>query len=243
MNDESQDRYFSVGPDYFIFEGKYRIVVDLVTSFLKEKKIRRLLDAGCGSGNLLMKKHKYALAYGCDISLHALRYAHQKGEKRIFCADLVSLPIRSQSFDLVFAIDAIEHIEEDIKAVAELYRIIARGGFLIATVPSFMCLWGNHDIFAGHYRRYRIYQFRQLIESTGFIVEKISYIEPEFFFPAYIIRKVKSMIMLDQPKDDFFKVPRSLNYLMTKIIELEKYWLRYFNFPFGVSILCCAKKP
>jgi ubiquinone/menaquinone biosynthesis C-methylase UbiE len=242
MRNESHDRYSSFGSDYFMFEGKYRLIIDLCNRFIKWNKIKRQIDIGCGNGNLLGKINKYAPTYGCDISYHALKYAQQKKLRRIFCADLNYLPIKSESFDLLFVIETIEHLEEEKNALNELFRITTSGGFLIATVPAFMCIWGNHDIYYGHYRRYHKSQFLTLIKSSGFIVEYISYIEPEFFLLLYLIRKVQKIFSISTI-DGLIKVPKLVNNLLIKLIELEKYWLRHFSFPFGLAIICCARKP
>jgi ubiquinone/menaquinone biosynthesis C-methylase UbiE len=243
MRNEVQDKHYSLGEDYFVFEGIYRLVEDLCYRLMKQKKTNYVIDAGCGAGNFLIKMKNFGLTFGCDSSYYALKYAQRKSLSKLLCADLTSLPIKTQGFHFVITINTLEHIEDDMKALDELFRITKAGGYLIAIVPAFMSLWGNHDIYCEHYRRYRLPQFRKLVESTGFEVEKISYFEPEFYIPVYIYRKIKKLIVGNKPKDDFFKAPRIVNYMLTELIEIEKYWLRHFNFPFGFYILCIARKP
>ena len=59
---------------------------------------------------------------------------------------------------------------------------------MIITVPAFMCLWSSEDDAAGHYRRYRLAQLCDLLESQGFTICYRSYFMGFLFLPILLIR-------------------------------------------------------
>ncbi|HYO50366.1 MAG TPA: class I SAM-dependent methyltransferase, partial [Chloroflexia bacterium] len=72
----------------------------------------QILDAGCGTGGMLDLYRSWpdAEATGADLSPEALRFSHERGHNRLVGADLTRLPFRSNSFDVVSALDVIEHV-------------------------------------------------------------------------------------------------------------------------------------
>ncbi len=75
------------------------------------------------------------------------------------------------TFDVITALDVIEHIEDDAGFVAEqLGPRLARGGTLLVTVPAHPGLFSDHDRMLGHFRRYRPQEVRELIATTFDVV-------------------------------------------------------------------------
>ncbi|MHA1106763.1 MAG: class I SAM-dependent methyltransferase [Promethearchaeota archaeon] len=72
------------------------------------------------------------------------------------CGDITRLPYRDDSFDFISALDVLEHIKDDIKAVSEINRIIKKGGIVVITVPHRTRYYTYQDKLIGHYRRYEI---------------------------------------------------------------------------------------
>src|SRR5690606_6610600 len=66
------------------------------------------------------------------------------------------------SFDTVFALNVIEHIEDDIRAVANCKSLLRRNGTLIILVPSYSFLFNRFDKELGHHRRYNIPHLKNL---------------------------------------------------------------------------------
>ena len=65
-----------------------------------------------------------------------------------------SLPCANASFDLVCALDILEHVADDDSAMAELARVAAPGASLLISVPLHPEAWTAFDDFVGHCRRY-----------------------------------------------------------------------------------------
>lgn len=93
-------------------------------------------------------------------------------------ANGLALPFADASFDRVIASEVLEHVPDDLGAMAELFRVLRPGGRLAATVPAAMpeqvCWWLNDAYHApksvgGHVRIYRQLELRTKLASIGFV--------------------------------------------------------------------------
>ena len=82
---------------------------------------------------------------------------------------------RDETFDVVAAFDVVEHCEDDALAVAELTRVLRPGGRLLLSVPAYQWAWSDHDVRAGHYRRYTRPRLVRRVERAGLTVERSTY--------------------------------------------------------------------
>lgn len=88
-----------------------------------------------------------------DISVSALSKLSQRGA-RVAQGNVTSLPLASGSFDLVCALDIIEHVDDDGAALSELSRVTRIGGTALISAPLHLACWTAFDDFVGHRRRY-----------------------------------------------------------------------------------------
>jgi SAM-dependent methyltransferase len=243
---EQQQRYYELGKNYWWLAGKYRIIHDVLRRLPARPEKARLLDLGCGPGNMLDLLAQEGSVYGSDFSADALRFCRSRQHLRVFRADFHRLPLRPASFDLVTCIDVIEHLSDDRRALAELYAAVRPGGHLVVSVPAFMALWGDHDELYGHHRRYRAGELGDKLREARFEVVKLSYFEPLFFAPLWLFRKWKKLMPRKgglAQKDDFVALPRFANTLLTELLALERFAIRHVSFPFGVTLLGVARRP
>ena len=200
------------------------------------------MDIGCGVGsNLSLLKAIGLKAMGCDRSFDNLLLAKNKFFLPFINGDLENLPIRSSSVELVIATDVLEHLEDDIAGVRELCRILRRNGHLIVTVPAFQFLWGTQDIVTGHKKRYSKRGISNVLKQNGFQIMRSSYFNFFLFFPILFARRVVHLLGLRLHSENEINFPL-LNFFLKTIFSLEPYLLKYLPFPFGVSIVCVAKK-
>ena len=200
------------------------------------------MDIGCGVGsNLSLLKAIGLKAMGCDRSFENLLLAKNKFFLPFINGDLENLPIRSSSVELVVATDVLEHLQDDIAGVRELCRILRRNGHLIVTVPAFQSLWGTQDIVTGHKKRYSKRGISNVLKQNGFQIMRSSYFNFFLFFPIFFARRVIRLLGLQLHSENEINFPL-LNFFLKTIFSLEPYLLKYFTFPFGVSIFCVAKK-
>lgn len=108
-----------------------------------------------------------------DISAPALeQLARRGGHTQV--ASISQLPYADNSFDLVCALDIVEHVEQDTQALNELCRVARPGAHILLSVPLHPSYWTAFDKIVGHYRRYRPEQLKQLLHERGLQVEKSS---------------------------------------------------------------------
>jgi SAM-dependent methyltransferase len=141
----------------------------------------RILDAGCGTGRNLVEFGGLGEAEGVDFSAEAVGFCQLRGLKRVRRAPLEELPFEAGRFDLTLAADVIEHMEDDRRALAELQRVTAQGGRLVATVPAYPWLWSRHDESLHHKRRYTAGRLRKALRAAGWEPEMATY-----FFSAVL---------------------------------------------------------
>jgi SAM-dependent methyltransferase len=89
-----------------------------------------------------------------DISVPALAALRARGGE-VVQGQVTALPFAAHSFDLVCALDIIEHVEDDGGALSELTRVVRPGGTLLLSTPLHAERWTAFDEFVGHKRRYQ----------------------------------------------------------------------------------------
>ena len=88
-----------------------------------------------------------------DISAPALAMLRERGAQ-VVLSQVTSLPFADGAFDLVCALDIIEHVDDGDGALSELSRVSKSGAALLISTPLHPSLWTSFDDFVGHKRRY-----------------------------------------------------------------------------------------
>ena len=95
-----------------------------------------VLDVGCGGGafsNALAQMKRSVIAL--DIRKDWPRKIESSSLERI-CADAHHLPLREGSVDCVLSLSLLEHLENPLKCMEELYRVLRNGGTAIIQIPN-----------------------------------------------------------------------------------------------------------
>jgi len=106
-----------------------------------------------------------------DISAPALGRLRAAGATAVLGL-VTALPFPDAAFDLVCALDIVEHVDDDDGALAELCRVAASDACLLVSVPLHASRWNAFDDFVGHRRRYEPVKFLAKLASHGFSVEQ-----------------------------------------------------------------------
>ena len=150
----------------------------------------RILDVGCGTGANLLMLSKYGDAEGVDVSEDALAFCRERGLENVKLGAAEELPYDDGTFDLVTALDVVEHLDDDLAGLREMRRVLRPGGRVLLFVPTFMFLWGLQDDVSNHRRRYRLPELRRVLEQAGFEIERTTYANITFFLPILVMRKL-----------------------------------------------------
>jgi SAM-dependent methyltransferase len=106
-----------------------------------------------------------------DISVAALSRLSARGAQ-VALAEVTSLPFPSGAFDLVCALDIIEHVEDGDGALSELSRVAAPGATLLLSTPLHQSMWTAFDDFVGHKRRYEPEQLSIILSDHQLQLER-----------------------------------------------------------------------
>jgi len=222
-----------------------RKLLESILSFVNVPMNTLTLDIGCGTGSNLRTLLSAGLfAIGLDRSMYALALLKDKKNKddlRLLAGDLNNLPIKTKSVGLIIAMDIFEHLEDDVTGIRESHRALVDGGVLLAIVPAFEFLWGIQDMVTGHKRRYSRKDITNKLRNAGFDVLDSSYLNFFLFFPILFARRIVRIFGLKIKSENQLNFPL-FNFFLKSIFSLELQALKYFSFPFGVSVFCIARK-
>jgi SAM-dependent methyltransferase len=151
------------------------------------------------------------------------------------------LPYPDESFDITTALDVVEHLDDDTAGLTEMHRVTKQGGHALIFVPAFMWLWGVQDDISNHRIRYTKKQIVERLGQAGFSVERATYANFTFFAPILGGRTLMRLTGIKPESENNVNIS-ALNGLFGKILSAERFWLRNFDFPFGVSIVIIARK-
>ena len=247
MDPRLYSQLHEIESNHWWFAGRRRVLLSVLDRLAVQADT--ILDVGCGAGtnlDLLGERYAHGAIHGIDIEIEPLRYCRSGRAISVSQADLARLPFHEGAFDLVCALDSLEHVADDAAALSGLHRVCRPGGTLLATVPAFGFLWGNVDRAGHHHRRYTRPELADKIARAGFSIRFARYFNYLLFPPIAAIRLLARLF--PQPHDaadsrvhtDFDVVKGGpLNTLLTHVFGLEASLLA-LRAPFGVSILCVA---
>lgn len=134
---------------------------------------------------------KIALDLSPAKSYHDINYVR---------GDALNKPLKSNNFDIIFTLDVIEHVSDEIKFMNELFRVCKKNGYIIITTPhsdlkifpSFLTDWIHRKW--GHYRKkgYNKSELETLLSSISYKYEIIEFkcINVWFFMKLYLLLRV-----------------------------------------------------
>ena len=203
----------------------------------------RVLDIGTSTGTNLrmLRELGYRHVMGLDSSQDAIRFCEEKGLGPVQRGDVCAMPFEDESFDLVLATDIVEHVDDDIRAVQEIARVLAPGGTVLITVPAFESLWGLQDKVAQHKRRYTQKVLAKTIAGATLQMTRCYYFNYLLFAPIWLARRLISLLNIRLESEAQVNTG-VLNRILSLVFKLDIRTASKIHPPFGVSILAIAKK-
>lgn len=229
----------------FWFPPRNRLIAWALGKYSPEA--RSFLEVGCGTGIVLAgiaERHPRLTLTGVEASLDGLAHARGRlGSKaELMQAEAHHLPFR-EAFDVVGVFDVVEHIENDVGALAEIGRTLKPGGGLLAIVPQHRWLWSRVDDLAGHQRRYVRAGFARAIEEAGFQIVRLMSFGALTLPLQWVSRRVikpKGETLAEALEID---LPGPLAAGLRALLEIDMWTVRGgIDWPFGASLFAVARK-
>lgn len=236
-NRERLDWIREVERTHFWHAPRRRLFLDVIQRIVPAGA--RVLDVGCGTGALseALSSRGYDV-HGVDPHASAMDLDAAR-----FCEGRVdSLPLLDEHFDLVCALDVLEHVDDGV-AVRELKRVLRPGGWLLVSVPGYQWLWSERDVVAGHLRRYTLSGLRRLLVDEGFNVER-RFGYQFLLLPALVASRWWQRLRpatVQVARED--RPGRFVNAILCAINLAEVRLGRVLRPPIGSSIVMLARKP
>jgi SAM-dependent methyltransferase len=133
-----------------------------------------LLDYGCGTGFNLTFLSRFGEVTGADIAPESLVDFQKTQGFRLFDLRADTSSLRG-SFDIITALDVLEHLDDDVGGLQMLSGFLKPGGQVVLTVPAYQWLWGGEDELSLHKRRYTKRTLARACTSSGLRIRFLSY--------------------------------------------------------------------
>lgn len=224
---------------HWYFRGRLAVLRACLRARLAGRPAR-ILELGCGSGNVLEALRDLGQTVGMEVNPEMVAAAGAAGldvRPGALPDDLVVPPGWA---DVVLLLDVIEHLDDDLAALAAARRALAPGGLLMVTVPAYRWLWSGHDLALGHRRRYTARELAGRVERAGFRVAHRSYFNTLLFPGIALVRLWKRR--RGDTRHDLRRPPEPLNRLLTWLFALERLVVPLVRLPFGTSVLLIARR-
>ena len=238
--------------DHWWFASRTLVINTLMHQVLPRTNGLKLLDVGCGAGNMIHHLSRYGGVKGLEVDARPVAAARLRG----YDVDLFDaqdpFPFEDETFDVVSTLDVIGHVDDDLAVLKESFRVLKKGGHMVVTVPAFMFLWSHNDDINAHKRRYTANELEGKMKEVGFKINRLSY-NNFFVFPL-----AAPLIMLrrgnNEPElashhlqEEEYQVemePASpmVNKVLGTVGKVEAQLIKAINLPFGTSLIAIAEK-
>ena len=221
------------------YRARREVVAALIERVVKPPKNAKLLEIGCGTGHNLAMLGKYGEVDALEVDGIARGMAEERLGRAVLAAPLPELAgLPDDGYDVVAALDVIEHIPDDKAALEGIARVLKPGGKLVMTVPAHQWMWSAHDVVNHHQRRYSKSGLKRLIEGSPLQLESIGYLN-SLLFPVAMAQRLASKI---SGKDDanLAPPPQPINQALERVFAAERRLIGRVPLPPGLSLFAVA---
>lgn len=234
---------YRIEENHWWHSSRRAIVLDWIRRHYADRRGLYILDAGCGTGLMMKELAVFGDIEGVDISEEALEFCRQRGLHQVRKADVIDLPFPDEIFDVVTALDVVEHLDDDVVALREWYRVLKTGGRVFLFVPAHRWLWSLQDEISHHRRRYTARALAETVSRSGLRVERQSYVNG-FLLPVILAGRIWLRVLRRfkhvHTENDLH--PSWSNGMLASVFRSEIPLLRRYSLPIGASVLCVAVK-
>lgn len=239
MERQVYDRMAELADVHWWYVARRRVLAELIRREVRPPAGARILEIGCGTGHNLAMLRAFGEVEGVEVDMEARGLAEARLGQPVSPAPLPGLGgIPERAYDLVAALDVIEHVEDDSAAMAGIAGRLKPGGKLLMTVPAHQWMWSAHDDANHHKRRYSKRALRRLLEASPLTIEKIGYFN-SLLFPLAMAARLAGKLTGREDSDDRLP-PGPVNRLLRGIFGLERYAVGRLPLPPGLSLFAVA---
>ncbi len=225
-------------PDYWWYRARTELLHAALGAHLGKPGL--LLDVGSADGPSVSWMRAAGRRVTVDLDPRGL----ERGQG--VCASALALPFRDRTFEAVGAFDVVEHCEPEDRALAELGRVLVPGGRLLLSVPAYQWAWTDHDVRAGHHRRYTRPRLVAAVRRAGFTVERCTY-GFAGVFPLFAAERASRRLRRPEAEPGesttLPRLPAAVESALVGVSRAEARWLRRRDLPFGSSVFLAARRP
>jgi SAM-dependent methyltransferase len=223
-------------PDYWWYRARADLLEAALQPYVGEPAL--VLDVGSADGPSIGWMQGRGQRVALDVNPRGLVAGVG------VCASVLALPFPDETFNVVAAFDVLEHCEPEGQAITELTRVLSPGGRMLLSTPAYQWAWTDHDVWAGHYRRYTRRRLLSVAEGAGLEVLRSTY-GFATVFPFFVAERVMRRVRRRPPgvRPRLTQPPRALEKVLMAAAATDRRLLRKHNLPFGSSIFVAAIKP
>lgn len=226
---------------HFWFRGRGVLVRELMGREKIEQGALHL-ELGCGTGKLAREMTKSGhRVVAVDYRPEGLdKIRESDPSAMVVRADATRLPFRNNVFDVITALDVIEHVD-DHAALLEVRRVIRTSGKIFLSVPAMQWLWSARDEEAGHLRRYSPNLLRAALVRAELGVVALRYYQ-FVLFPFIVASRLlgKSARGKAAQRHEEARIP-VLNRVLGWVNDIEARVSARVSLPWGSSLIVVCK--
>lgn len=230
---------------YWWYQGRLHLLGSLLGMYFPGGKVSRILEVGCGTGEITSFLTNYGSVTAVDVAAEAIRLTQARGVRDTILGDVneIDLTTLSGMFDLVVAFDVLEHIQDDVETLRRIRLVLGGGGYFFISVPAHKFLWSEHDEALHHKRRYHSLEITRKLEDAGFTVVKKTYFVC-LAFPAIMAYRLFGNLFgrSAYPQTSHVYLSAPLNRFMISLLKMESSFIKKAGLPFGSTLVVVAKK-
>lgn len=233
--DDEYDRMAECEQNLWWYRALHERTASAVRRHFKGGKSIRILDAGCGTGGLMMhlRQQGFDSVEGFDLSERAVNYClgrHLAASK----LDLKEIESHygGKKFDVIVSNDTICYLnaEELNSFIAGACTLLEENGLLVFNAPAFDLFGGTHDLAVGIQKRFQRKDIQNIPAASGFVQVESSYwpflLSPVIFAVRSLQRLKLAMGLAGQIHSDVSMPSPWINRLLLGMCRFEQKWLK-----------------
>lgn len=223
------------------FRSKGAYVSAVIRRFKEPTEVAPVLvDVGAGAGGVTaILGWPPGRMVAVEGSEALVRIARSRHALAAIVGSTGQLPLPEGSAGVVTLLDVIEHLDDPVATLADVWRSLHPGGIVVVAVPAHQWLWSRADELLGHVRRYTRPLLRDHLRQAGFRVEYSSHVFSWLVPPVWVQRRLATSADAQLGLD---KTSVLIDRAALVLTRVEQMVLKRATLPFGTSIVAVGRK-